>query len=226
MSLISTGQKLQRARLAICLIAALSIFAAGCKNTSYTQHAEGEMNESTPPNRELATLAGGCFWCLEAVYTQLRGVDKSVSGYTGGKITNPTYAQVSSGDTGHAEVVQITFDPKVITFADLLEVFFTIHDPTTLNRQGADVGTQYRSAIFYHTPEQKEIAERTIAKITEAKIWDAPIVTEVTKLSTFYKAEDYHQNYYELNPNQGYCRVVIEPKVVKFRKQFLEKLKK
>lgn len=184
------------------------------------------MNQPTPPNREVATLAGGCFWCLEAVYKELRGVDKSVSGYTGGTVANPTYAQVCTGNTGHAEVVQITFDPKAITFAELLEVFFTIHDPTTLNRQGADVGTQYRSAIFYHTPEQKEIAERTITKINEAKIWDAPIVTEVTKLDKFYKAEDYHQNYYELNPNQGYCRVVIEPKVAKFRKQFLEKLKK
>jgi peptide-methionine (S)-S-oxide reductase len=226
MSLIHAGQKLGRAGLAMCLLASLSIFAAGCKDNSYTQHAGGEMNESTPPNREVATLAGGCFWCLEAVYVQLRGVDKSVSGYTGGKVTNPTYAQVSSGDTGHAEVVQVTFDPKVITFEELLQVFFTIHDPTTLNRQGADVGTQYRSAIFYHTPEQKEAAERVIAKITAAKIWDAPIVTEVTQFTTFYKAEDYHQNYYALNPNQGYCRVVIEPKVAKFRKQFLEKLKK
>jgi len=204
----------------------LSMLAAGCNGNSYTQHAEESMSSSTPADREVATLAGGCFWCLEAVYKELRGVEKSVSGYTGGQVANPTYKQVCTGETGHAEVVQVTFDPKVITFEELLEVFFTIHDPTTLNRQGADVGTQYRSAIFYHTPEQKEIAERTIRKITEAKIWDDPIVTEVTKLSTFYKAEDYHQNYYELNPDQGYCRVVIQPKVMKFRKQFMEKLKK
>lgn len=184
------------------------------------------MNQTPPQGRELATLAGGCFWCLEAVYKELRGVEKVVSGYTGGKTANPTYKQVTTGETGHAEVVQITFDPKVITFADLLDVFFTIHDPTTLNRQGADVGTQYRSAIFYHSPEQKENAERAIAKITEAKIWDNPIVTEVTQLSTFYRAEDYHQNYFELNPDQAYCQVVIAPKVNKFRKQFVDKLKK
>ncbi len=175
---------------------------------------------------EMATLAGGCFWCLEAVYVELKGVEKVASGYSGGKVAKPTYEQVSSGSTGHAEVVQITFDPQVITYKDLLEVFFTIHDPTSVNRQGADVGTQYRSAIFYSSPEQKSVAEKVIADINAAKIWKAPIVTEVTKLDAFYKAEDYHQNYYALNPNQAYCRMVIEPKVLKFRKQFLPKLKK
>ncbi|MDX2029115.1 MAG: peptide-methionine (S)-S-oxide reductase MsrA [Blastocatellia bacterium] len=176
--------------------------------------------------KEVATLAGGCFWCLEAVYNDLRGVEKVVSGYTGGHVENPSYEAVCTGKTGHAEVVQITFDPQVITFRELLDVFFTIHDPTTLNRQGADVGTQYRSAIFYHSPEQKAAAEKAIADITAAKIWNQPLVTEIAGLTKFYAAEDYHQSYYARNPNQGYCRMVIEPKVIKFRKQFLPKLKK
>ncbi len=188
--------------------------------------ATAQKTKQTTSQKEVATLAGGCFWCLEAVYVELKGVEKVVSGYSGGKVAKPTYEQVSSGSTGHAEVVQITFDPQVITYKDLLEVFFTIHDPTSLNRQGADVGTQYRSAIFYNSPEQKSVAEKVIADINAAKIWKAPIVTEVTKLDAFYKAEDYHQNYYALNPNQAYCRMVIEPKVLKFRKQFLPKLKK
>ena len=177
-------------------------------------------------SKELATLAGGCFWCLEAVFNDLRGVEKVVSGYSGGHVENPDYEAVCTGRTGHAEVVQITFDPTVITFGELLEVFFTIHDPTTLNQQGADVGTQYRSAIFYHSPEQKAAAEKAIADINAAKIWNRPIITEVTALSKFYAAEGYHQQYWERNPNQGYCRMVIEPKVIKFRKQFLPKLKK
>jgi peptide-methionine (S)-S-oxide reductase len=176
--------------------------------------------------KELATLAGGCFWCLEAVFVELKGVEKVASGYSGGSVVKPTYEQVSRGNTGHAEVVQITFDPQVISYKELLEVFFTIHDPTSLNRQGADVGTQYRSAIFYHSPEQQTVADKVIADINAAKIWKAPIVTEVVKLDAFYKAEDYHQNYYALNPDQAYCRMVIEPKVLKFRKQFLPKLKK
>ena len=175
--------------------------------------------------RETATLAGGCFWCLEAVYDELRGVENVESGYAGGQRSNPTYHEVCSGTTGHAEVVQITFDPRVVSFRDLLQVFFTIHDPTTLNRQGADVGTQYRSAIFYHTPEQKEIAERAIAEITAARVWDKPIVTEITRLSEFYPAEEYHSDYYQRNPAQPYCQVVIEPKVAKFRKAYLDKLK-
>jgi peptide-methionine (S)-S-oxide reductase len=175
---------------------------------------------------ETATLGGGCFWCLEAIFKELNGVEKVVSGYSGGSVPNPSYRQVSTGTTGHAESVQITFDPQIISFRELLEVFFTIHDPTTLNRQGADVGTQYRSVIFYHTPEQKEIAKEVIAELEVAKIWDAPIVTEVTPFKSFYLAEEYHQEYFERNPDEPYCRVVIAPKVAKFRKQFLAKLKK
>ena len=175
--------------------------------------------------REVATLAGGCFWCLEAVFDDLRGVESVESGYAGGQVMNPTYEQVCSGATGHAEVVRVTFDPQVLTFRELLEVFFTIHDPTTLNRQGADIGTQYRSAIFYHSPEQKEIAEKTIAELNAEGIWDSPIVTEVVPLTEFYLAEDYHQEYYAQNPSQGYCRMVVAPKVAKFRQKFLGKLK-
>jgi peptide-methionine (S)-S-oxide reductase len=174
---------------------------------------------------EVATLAGGCFWCLEAVYDELRGVERVRSGYSGGQRPNPTYEQVCSGTTGHAEVVQISFDPDIVSYRELLEVFFTIHDPTTLNRQGNDVGTQYRSAIFYHTPEQKEIAEAVIAELRDSNVWDDPIVTEVTEFTNFYPAEEYHTDYFKRNPGQAYCNVVIAPKVAKFRKQFLEKLK-
>jgi methionine-S-sulfoxide reductase len=177
-------------------------------------------------NKEIATLAGGCFWCLEAVFKDLRGVDSVVSGYSGGSVTNPTYNQVCSGTTGHAEVVQVTFDPQVVTFREVLEVFFTIHDPTTLNRQGADAGTQYRSAIFYHSPEQREVAEQVIAELTAERLWRDPVVTEVTPLTEFYAAEDYHQDYFENNPYQPYCAAVVAPKVAKFRKKFLDKLKK
>jgi peptide-methionine (S)-S-oxide reductase len=177
-------------------------------------------------NKEIATLAGGCFWCLEAVFDELRGVEQVESGYSGGSKPDPTYYQVCTGTTGHAEVVQVTFDPKVVSFKELLEVFFTIHEPTTLNRQGADVGTQYRSAIFYHTPEQKEVAEQVISELNAAKIWDAPIVTEVAPFTAFYTAEVEHQEYYERNQSQPYCRAVIAPKVSKFRKLYLEKLKK
>jgi peptide-methionine (S)-S-oxide reductase len=176
-------------------------------------------------SKETATLGGGCFWCLEAVYDQLAGVEDVVSGYSGGHANNPTYEQVCNGITGHAEVVQLTFDTERISFRDILDVFFTIHDPTTLNRQGADVGTQYRSAIYYHSPEQKTIAEQTIAEITSAGLWNAPIVTEVTAFEKFYPAEDYHQEYFARNPNQGYCRVVVAPKVAKFRKQHFDRLK-
>ncbi len=179
-----------------------------------------------PAGKEIATLAGGCFWCLEAVFDELKGVEQVVSGYSGGKRPNPTYEQVCSGATGHAEVVQITFDPQLISFKELLQVFFTIHDPTTLNCQGADIGTQYRSAIFYRTPEQKVIAEQVITELTAAHLWHSPIVTEVTPFQAFYQAENYHQQYYENNPNQLYCRAVIAPKVVKFRKEYLAKLKK
>ncbi len=176
--------------------------------------------------KEIATLAGGCFWCLEAVYDQFKGVEDVVSGYSGGHVTRPSYQQVCSGATGHAEVIQITFDSDAISFRDILDVFFTIHDPTTLNRQGADVGTQYRSAIFYHSPEQRAAAEQVIAELNGAHLWDNPIVTEVTPFEVFYPAEDYHQEYYENNPEQGYCRVVIAPKVAKFRKHYFEKLKR
>lgn len=179
----------------------------------------------TNKGREVATLAGGCFWCLEAVFDDLRGVESVESGYAGGEAENPTYQQVCSGRTGHAEVVRITFDPQAVSFRELLEVFFAIHDPTTLNRQGADIGTQYRSAIFYHSPEQKEIAEETIRELDAERIWDAPIVTEVVPFEKFYAAEDYHQEYFAQNPAQPYCRAVVAPKVAKFRQKFLGKLK-
>ena len=175
--------------------------------------------------RELATLGGGCFWCLEAVYKDLKGVESVVSGYAGGDVENPTYEQVCGGRTGHAEVVQIAFDPQVVTYRDLLDVFFTIHDPTTKDRQGADVGPQYRSIIFYHDPEQRAEAEAVIAELERKRLWRAPIVTEVAPLETFYPAEAYHQDYYENNPRQRYCQIVIAPKVAKFRKEHLARLK-
>jgi peptide-methionine (S)-S-oxide reductase len=177
-------------------------------------------------NRELATLGGGCFWCLEAVYKDLRGVESVVSGYAGGNAENPTYQQVCGGRTGHAEVVQIAYDPNVVSFRDLLDVFFTIHDPTTKDRQGADVGPQYRSIILHHSPEQKAEAERAIAELEEKGVWSAPIVTEVVPLKKFYPGEDYHQDYYARNPRQGYCQIVIAPKVAKFRKEHLARLKR
>ena len=170
---------------------------------------------------EQATLGGGCFWCLEAVYQELTGVQKSVSGYAGGAVVNPSYDQICTGTTGHAEVVQLTFDPALVSYRKILEVFFTIHDPTTLNRQGNDVGTQYRSVIYYHSPEQLEIAKQVIAEM--ANVWDAPLVTELAPLPIFYEAESYHQNYYNQHPNQGYCAFVVAPKVAKFRKLFLSK---
>ena len=177
-------------------------------------------------SKEIATLAGGCFWCLEAVFDELKGVETVISGYMGGKAENPTYEQVCGGKTGHAEVVQITFDPAVISFAEILEVFFVIHDPTTLNRQGNDVGTQYRSAVFYHSPEQKAIAEGVVTRLNAAKLWKSPIVTEITPAQPFYAAEDYHQKYFKNNPDQGYCSFVVAPKVAKFRSKFFAKLKK
>ncbi|MBM3945346.1 MAG: peptide-methionine (S)-S-oxide reductase MsrA [SAR202 cluster bacterium] len=176
-------------------------------------------------NIETATLAGGCFWCLEAVYLELRGVEKAESGYAGGHLPNPTYRQVCSGTTGHAEVVQVTFDPSVTTFREILEVFFTIHDPTTLNRQGPDVGTQYRSAVYYHSPEQKAMTEQVIAEMEREKVWSQPIVTDVAPLDVFYPAEDYHREYYRRNRDQPYCSFVVEPKVAKFRKKYMDKLK-
>jgi peptide-methionine (S)-S-oxide reductase len=180
----------------------------------------------TTHTRETATLAGGCFWCLEPIYADLRGVESVVSGYIGGDAPNPTYREVCSGTTGHAEAVQITFDPAEISYRELLEVFFTIHDPTTLNRQGADVGTQYRSSIFYHSAEQRAVAQAVIANVESSGVWDAPIVTELAPATTFYPAEEYHQRYFERNPEQMYCAVVIAPKVAKFRKRYLERLKR
>ncbi len=172
--------------------------------------------------KEIAVLGGGCFWCLEAVYQEIKGVEHVESGYTGGHLANPSYEQVCEGTTGHAEVVAVTFDTKQISFRELLEIFFTIHDPTTLNRQGNDVGTQYRSAIYYQSPEQKDVATQVIAEM--ANVWDAPIITELSPAETYYKAEDYHQNYFRQHPLQGYCAFVVAPKVAKLRKIFTEKV--
>ena len=205
-----------------------------------------EVSRMMRPSRpEVATLAGGCFWCLEAVFDELEGVQDVVSGYAGGSVPHPTYKQVCNGDTGHAEVVQVTFDPAVLSYRDLLKVFFAIHDPTTLNRQGGDAGTQYRSAIFTHSEPQEnrnqgagleqtgvehktqeEIAEEVIAELNDSHLWYDPIVTEVVPLEVFYPAEDYHQEYFRRYPNQGYCRMVIAPKVAKFRKEYLARLKR
>ena len=183
------------------------------------------MGATQPGTKEIATLGGGCFWCLEAVYDELEGVEDVVSGYAGGTVANPSYAQVGSGRTGHAEVVQVTFDPQVISYKELLEVFFTIHDPTTPDRQGYDIGTQYRSIILYHSPEQRAAAAETVARLEAAGIWDAPIVTQIEPLTAFYAAEEYHRDYFKRNPEQAYCQVVIAPKVLKARKEFLAKLK-
>jgi len=180
------------------------------------------MSES---NLEIATLGAGCFWCVEAVFDDLRGVVDVVSGYSGGHTDNPTYKEVCSESTGHAEVAQITFDPKIISFKEILQVFFAVHDPTTLNRQGNDVGTSYRSAIFYHDDEQKHVAEEVIKEVTEEGVYDDPIVTEVTPFEKFWPAENYHQEYFANNASQPYCMAVVAPKVAKFRKKFVDKLK-
>ena len=175
--------------------------------------------------KEVATLAGGCFWCLEAVFEQMRGVESVVSGYAGGQVANPRYDDVCTGRTGHAEVVQVAFDPDEVSYRELLEVFFTIHDPTTLDRQGADVGTQYRSAIFTHSPEQAETAREVIRDLEAEGVWDNPIVTQIEPLTQFYAAEDYHQGYFGRNQRQPYCQVVIAPKVAKFRQKYLSRLR-
>lgn len=188
--------------------------------------SESGIESNGSQQREVATLGGGCFWCLEPVFDDLRGVVSVESGYAGGHVPSPTYAQVCSGNTGHAEVVQVVFDPREITYGDLLRVFFSIHDPTTLNRQGADVGTQYRSVIFYHDPDQKRTAEEVIRSLQDQGVWNDPIVTEIVPFDTFYRAEDYHQEYFANNPRQPYCNVVIAPKVAKFRKQYVDMLKK
>jgi len=180
---------------------------------------------SSTAEREVATFGGGCFWCLDAVYRQLRGVEKVESGYAGGTTPDPTYKEVCGGNTGHAEVVQITYDPSEISFRDLLDVFFTIHDPTTLNRQGADMGPQYRSIILTHSDEQARIAREAIAEVTAEKLYDDPIVTQIEPLTTFYPAERYHQDYFANNSRQPYCQAVIAPKVAKFRRKFLERMR-
>ena len=185
-----------------------------------------ENSARAPAGKEIATLAGGCFWCLEAVFDEVKGVESVESGYMGGTMANPSYEQVCSGKTGHAEVVQITFDPALVSFKEILEVFFVIHDPTTLNRQGSDAGTQYRSVIFYHSLEQKSQVEQVIKNLNGTHIWNSPIVTEVVPAQTFYRAEGYHQDYFLRNPDQPYCMAVVAPKVAKLRKHFLGKLKK
>jgi len=203
---------------------AVLCFAAGCGTLVRPVGLTQVIGEAMS-NIEIATFGAGCFWCVEAVFQQLKGVQRVVSGYAGGQVANPTYQQVCSGTTGHAEVIQITFDPAVISYADLLEVFWRTHDPTTLNRQGADVGTQYRSAIFYHSEEQKRIAEQSLAEADASNLWPNPIVTRIAPLDRFYEAESYHQDYYRLNSNQRYCQLVIDPKLRKFRKEFQTQLK-
>jgi peptide-methionine (S)-S-oxide reductase len=203
----------------IVIMMLLGSFQAHCENNSNREKAM-----SYNP-LELATFGAGCFWCVEAIFQRVEGVEKVVSGYAGGHVKNPSYKEVCQGTTGHAEVCQLSYDPKVVSFDELLEVFWGTHDPTTLNRQGNDVGTQYRSAVFYHTPEQKKLAEAYKKKLNDAKIYDDPIVTEIVPYSKMYIAEDYHQNYFNQNGNQPYCSFVIQPKIEKFRKVFKEKLK-
>ncbi len=192
------------------------------KDTHQIRQTQNSMND---PKLQIATFGSGCFWCTEAIFQDVDGVEKVVSGYMGGHVKNPTYKEVCTGKTGHAEVLQVTYDPEKVTYEELLEIFWKTHDPTTLNRQGNDVGPQYRSAIFYHTDEQKKLAEHYKEQLTAAEVFDQPIVTEITPASVFYKAEDYHQNYYNLNGDAPYCAFVIKPKVEKFRKVFKEKLK-
>jgi len=190
------------------------------------QRTKGNKNLMENTNLETATLAAGCFWCVEAVFDDLRGVEDVISGYSGGHTENPTYREVCSETTGHAEVVQITFDPNEISFREILQVFFTVHDPTTLNRQGNDIGSSYRSAIFYHSDEQKRIAEEVIKEVMDEGVYDSPIVTEVTAFDKFYPAEDYHQEYFANNPTQPYCAAVVAPKVSKFRQKYVNRLKR
>ncbi len=204
---------------------------ANCVNSASlpTDHPKAKtnnMNTAISSGLEQATFGGGCFWCIEAIFLMLEGIEKVESGYSGGASANPSYEAICTGTTGHAEVIQITYDPKKITFKDLVSIFFEIHDPTQLNRQGADVGTQYRSVVFYHNAEQKTITENVKADLQTQNTFGKPIVTEISPLKAFYKAEDYHQNYYNRNPNQGYCSYVISPKVQKFKKAYNDKLKK
>jgi len=207
---------------------ALLVLIVGC--TSQAQEKSTQKKEikkmKTTKNINYATFGGGCFWCTEAIFDQLEGVIKVASGYSGGQVKNPSYKEVCTGTTGHAEVIHITYNPKIISFEELLEVFFNTHNPTILNRQGADIGTQYRSAVFYHDEAQKLAAEKMIAALDEASVFGDPIVTEVTKFDVFYPAENYHQDYYQNNKNQGYCSAVINPKLEKFQKMYKDKLKK
>ena len=187
--------------------------------------SQKKLNPVSSKQLEVATLGGGCFWCTEAVFSLLKGVEKVESGYSGGKIENPTYEKVSTGTTGHVEVVQISFNPDVISFKEILEVFFSSHDPTTLNRQGQDIGTQYRSVIFFHDDQQKAIAEQLIKELTETKTWNMPIVTQIEPFKIFYKAEEYHQNYFKNHPEKSYCSIIIAPKIGKLKQHYLGKLK-
>lgn len=202
------------------------LFLFGCENTTSKINLDKTMSEQNQKKLEIATFGSGCFWCTEAIFERVKGVNKVVSGYSGGNTENPTYEEVCTGTTGYAECTQIYFDPNVVTYDELLEIFWKTHDPTTLNRQGNDVGTQYRSVIFYHNEVQKQKAEYYKKKLDNEKIWDKSIVTEITEFKKFYPAEDYHQNYYNNNPYQGYCAFVITPKVEKFEKIFKDKLKK
>ncbi len=203
-------------------VLALSIMFSICTLSGQAQQTNQKVMTD---NLETATLGSGCFWCTEAFFLPVKGIKSVVSGYSGGKVKNPTYKEVCSGLTGHAEVVQVTFDPAIISYSEVLEIFWNTHDPTTLNRQGADEGTQYRSVVYYHTDGQKKIAEDYKAQLNQSGVFKNPIVTEISPFTVFYPAEDYHQNYYALNPNQGYCVYVIRPKVEKFKKQFKAKLK-
>jgi len=205
----------------LLVVMGISLQSSSCS----VKEKQKERTMTATQNLDTATLAGGCFWCIEAIYQQVDGVVTAKSGYTGGEIANPTYREVCSGLTGHAEAIQIVYDPKKVTFAKLLEVFFTVHDPTSLNRQGADVGTQYRSAIFFHNSDQKKVAETVMAKLNSSGTWTSSIVTEVTAAQPFYVAEDYHQNYFNDNKRQPYCQMVIQPKVEKFQKVFKEIIK-
>lgn len=209
--------------LALVILPAL-LFTISCQKSNAAAQPLREPF-AVEKGKELAIVAGGCFWCTEAVFKELRGVEKVESGYIGGTVDNPTYEQVSAGTTNHAEAIRMVYDPKVISYKELLEVFFVIHDPTTLNRQGADRGTQYRSAVFYQSPEQKRIAEQVMKDFSDKKVYQDPLVTTLEAASKFYVAEEYHQNYFERNPDKAYCRIVIQPKVLKFRKEFLSKLK-
>jgi len=216
-------------RLFVISLSAILLSAFSCAQSKVSENATIETMEMELPIQNedigIATLGAGCFWCIEAIYAELEGVSSVISGYTGGELKNPTYKDITTGKTGHAEVAQITYDPSVITFPEILEVFWSTHDPTTLNRQGADVGTQYRSAVFYHNESQKELASAYKKALNDENAFGKPVVTEITELGVFYEAENYHQDYYANNPNQGYCTFVIAPKLEKFRKVFADKLR-